>query len=85
MEIERRHRHMNEKSVSLRITAAEFEALKILAKKDVRTISSWIRAKIVSESHKAGISIGTDDSPTNNTGGEKKPNLDPEDDSVFKD
>jgi hypothetical protein len=71
MEIDRRCRQMNEKSVSLRITAAEFEALKILAKKDVRTVSSWIRAKIVSESVKAGIVIGTDDSQANNTDGEK--------------
>jgi hypothetical protein len=62
---------MNDKSVSLRITSGEFEALKLLAKKDVRTISSWIRAKIVSESQKAGISTVADDSQANNTGGEK--------------
>jgi len=51
---------MNEKSVSVRITSGEFEALKVLAKREVRTISSWIRARIVSESEKAGIS--TEDS-----------------------
>ena len=58
---------MSPKSVSLRITAGEFEALKALAKREVRTVSSWIRAKIVSESQKAGIVIVNDDSQTNNT------------------
>jgi len=76
---------MNEKSVSVRITSEEFEALKILAKRDVRTISSWIRAKIVGEAEKAGIVISTGDLHTNSTGGESKANLNPEDDSVFKD
>ena len=52
---------MKVKSVSLRITGEEFEALKRLAKRDVRTVSSWIRAKIVSEAHKAGIGIGSGD------------------------
>ena len=62
---------MKQKAVSIRITAMEFEALKLLAKRDVRTISSWIRAKIVGESEKAGIVISTDDSQANNTDGEK--------------
>jgi hypothetical protein len=58
---------MNPKSISLRITAEEFAALKLLAKRDVRTISSWIRAKIVSESQKVEIVISTGDSQLNNT------------------
>ena len=67
---------MSPKSVSLRITAGEFEALKALAKREVRTVSSWIRAKIVSESQKAGISIVAADSQTNITRSEKNANLD---------
>ncbi len=73
---------MNEKSVSVRITAEEFEALKLLARREVRTISSWIRARIVSESEKAGIS--TEDSQINSVGGERQPNLDLDGDSLLK-
>jgi hypothetical protein len=76
---------MNEKSISVRITFGEFEALKLLAKREVRTISSWISAKIVGESQKAGISISEDDSQMNSTCNEKQSNLDSEDDLTFKD
>jgi hypothetical protein len=76
---------MKQKAVSLRITAEEFEALKLLARREVRTISSWIRAKIVGESQKAGIVISAGDSQANNTCSKKKSNLDPEDDFVFRD
>lgn len=65
---------MNQKSISLRITTEEFEALKLLAKREVRTVSSWIRAKIVGESQKAGIVISSVDSQLNNTPAEKKTN-----------
>ena len=75
---------MNEKSVSVRITAQEFEALKVLAKRDVRTVSGWIRAKIVSESQKAGIVIGNDDARADSAGGEKQSNLDAGNDTVSK-
>jgi len=67
---------MKQKAVSLRITADEFDALKLLAKREVRTISRWIRAKIVAESQKAGIVISTGDSSKCSTGGEKQSNLD---------
>ena len=46
---------MKQKLVSLRIAADEFEALNILAKREVRTISSWVRARIVMEAQKAGL------------------------------
>jgi len=75
---------MNEKSVSLRITAEEFDALKVLAKREVRTISSWIRAKIVAESQKAGIVISSADSQTNSTS-ENQSNLDGGNHPVIKD
>jgi len=65
---------MNQKSISLRITTEEFEALKLLAKREVRTISSWIRAKIVGESQKAGIVIVAADSQPDNPPTEKKTN-----------
>jgi hypothetical protein len=73
---------MKQKLVSLRVQEDEYEALNILAKREVRTISSWVRARIVTEAIKAGLIKG---SYTNDTGDEKKSNLDTEDDSVFKD
>jgi hypothetical protein len=56
---------MQQKSISLRITAEEFAALKALAKREVRTISSWIRAKIVSEGKLAGIVVSAASSEAN--------------------
>jgi hypothetical protein len=73
---------MKQKLVSLRVQEDEFEALSILAKREVRTVSSWVRARIVMEAQRAGLING---SRTSNTDGEKKPNNDPQDDSVFKD
>jgi predicted DNA-binding protein len=46
---------MKQKLVSLRVQEDEYEALNILAKREVRTISSWVRARIVMEAIKAGL------------------------------
>jgi hypothetical protein len=64
---------MKQKLVSLRVQEDEFEALMILAKREVRTISSWVRARIVMEAQKAGLING---SQTDDTGGEKQAGLD---------
>lgn len=72
---------MKQKLVSLRVQEDEFEALIILAKREVRTISSWVRARIVMEALKTGLIGG---SQKNNTGSEKQPNLDAGNDSVIE-
>ena len=72
---------MKQKLVSLRVQEDEFEALTILAKREVRTISSWVRARIVMEAQKAGL---IDGSQTNVSCSEKQPNLDAGNDSAFK-
>jgi len=56
---------MKQKLVSLRVQEDEFEALHILAKREVRTISSWVRARIVREAERAGlISSARDSQPS---------------------
>ena len=46
---------MYKKLISVRITIEEFKALSSLAKLEVRSISSWLRSKIVVEAQKAGL------------------------------
>jgi predicted DNA-binding protein len=70
----RRQRQMKQKLVSLRVQEDEYEALNILAKREVRTISSWVRVRIVMEAIKAGLISSTGDSLPDNTPTEKEAN-----------
>jgi hypothetical protein len=65
---------MKQKLVSLRVQEDEFEALNILAKREVRTISSWVRARIVMEAQKAGLISSEKNSQPDNPQIEKEAN-----------
>jgi predicted DNA-binding protein len=65
---------MKQKLVSLRVQEDEYEALNILAKREVRTISSWVRARIVMEAIKAGLISSGGDSQRGGTLTEKETN-----------
>lgn len=46
---------MFKKLISVRITVEEFDALTNLANREIRSISSWLRSRIVLEGQKAGL------------------------------
>jgi len=66
---------MKQKLVSLRVQEDEFEALHILAKREVRTISSWVRARIVMEAQKAGLISSAGNSQQETAPTEKEANF----------
>jgi hypothetical protein len=46
---------MDDRVISLRINSKEYEALKRLAAKEVRTASGWLRFRVVEEAIRAGF------------------------------
>ena len=46
---------MYKKLISVRISIDEFDALSKLAGKEIRSVSSWLRSRIVLEAQKAGL------------------------------